>query len=99
MCAENAGGILLALTDRPAVVEERTNRRHPDRKIRAKQILAEVIEENLRYRRFKKGHAAQVSGRAESIFMHVRLREHRREHGRQQLIAIALDRGCDPTRH
>ena len=98
MRAEYAGGILLALADRPAVVEQRADRRHPDRKIRAKQVLAEVVEEDLRHRRLEKGRAAQVPGRAERIFMHVRLREHRGEHGRQQVLAIALDRGLDPTR-
>ena len=98
MRAEYAGGILLALADRPAVIEKRADCRHPDRKIRTQQVLAEIIEEDLRHRGLEKGRAAEVPGRAEGVFMDVRLREHRSEHGRQQVLAIALDGGRDPAR-
>src|SRR5882672_2165264 len=98
MRTENTRGVLFALADGTTVIEQRTNGCHADREVRAKHVLAEVIEEYFRHRRLEKSSATQMTWRAECVFTHIGLPQHRGEHRRQQVLAITPDRRFDPPR-
>src|SRR6516162_974948 len=83
MGTEDAGGIALALADRPGMVEERAELGDRDREVGAQQALTEEVEEGPAYRRLEEGGAPGVAGGMPGILMHLREADERGEHRRQ----------------
>ena len=66
---------------------------HRDREIRAQKAFAKELEEGTADRRFQKGGAAGMARRVPGIFVETGEVRERREHRRQDAIAVAFDGG------
>ena len=93
MRAEHTRRIPFVLAHGARVIEKRTKAPDADRKIRAQQVLAEVIEEHPADRRLEKRGAARVAGRVPGILVFLREFHQCRGQRRQHDLNVTAD-GC-----
>lgn len=97
MSAKHLGRIALTLSDRTAVVEQRTQFTDGDRQVRAQQIFAKEFVERPARRAFQKRRTARMARRVPGIFVAAGELQQRAEHRWQNGLTIALDCSHDPT--